>query len=254
MLSLPRLGASWPPSFQLLGKLPGQCLICRRWQASSLCTHCLEAWRAPVARCQRCAIDLPAYRADAGHEICALCEDQSPEVDRTICAVHYTAPWSPLLARLKFRDGTALARPLGALLAQAVAPRLSDVNLIVPVPLSRQRLAERGYNQSWLLARQVGKRLKVEARHDLLERRTHTSRLMAMSAEERQRHIAGAFEVTTTGLRLVPGRDVAIVDDVMTTGATLNAAAATLLDAGAHSVSAWVVARTPSPAKKAKGA
>lgn len=180
-----------------------------------------------------------------------MCEDHSPEFDRAICAVHYTAPWSPLLARLKFQDGTTLARPLGKLLAQAVAPRLNGVNLIVPIPLSRQRLIERGYNQSWLLARHVGRQLKVEARHDLLTRRMHTSRLMAMSAEARQQHIAGAFDVTPTGMRVVLGRDVAIVDDVMTTGATLNAAAATLLDAGAHSVSAWVVARTPSPTRNA---
>jgi ComF family protein len=207
-------------------------------------------WRPRVARCQRCAIDLPrlAVGADGAAGICAMCEDHSPEFDRAICAVHYSAPWSPLLARLKFKDGTALARPLGKLLAEAVAPRRDDVNLIVPVPLSRQRLIERGYNQSWLLARQVGQRLGVEARHDLMMRRAHTSRLMAMSAEERQQHIAGAFEPTPAGMRVLLGRDVALVDDVMTTGATLNAAAASLLDAGARSVSAWVVARTPSPA------
>lgn len=179
-----------------------------------------------------------------------MCEDQSPEFDRTVCAIHYTAPWSPLLARLKFQEGTALARPLGDLLAQAVAPRLSGVNLVVPVPLSKQRLIERGYNQSWLLADRVARKLKLEARHDLLSRTVHTSRLMAMSAEERQQHISDAFEATPIGMRLLQGRHVAIVDDVMTTGATLNSAARALLEVGAHSVSAWVVARTPAPSKK----
>jgi ComF family protein len=250
------MGRSWRPSFQWLEKWPGQCLICRRWQAGSLCTRCLSLWRPRVARCQRCAIDLPALADDTGDtaRICAMCEDHSPEFDRTICAVHYTAPWSPLLARLKFNDDTALARPLGTLLAQAVAPRLDDVNLIVPIPLSKQRLIERGYNQSWLLARHVSSALKVEARHDLLTRHMHTSRLMAMSAQERQQHIAGAFDVTPLGQYVLPGRDVAVVDDVMTTGATLNAAASALLDAGANSVSAWVVARTPSPGRQSKSA
>jgi ComF family protein len=244
MLSLPRLGASlWPPSL-ILEKLPGQCLVCRRWQRSSLCATCLDLWRHPVARCLRCAIDQPD---DAATDVCQLCEDQSPEFDRTITAVHYTAPWSPLLARLKFQQGTALARPLGDLLAQAVKPRVGGVSLVLPMPLSRQRLTERGYNQSWLLARHVARQLKLEARHDLLARTIHTERLMAMSAEERQQQIRDAFEPTRQGLRTLPGKDIALVDDVMTTGATLNAAARTLLDAGARSVSAWVVARTPSP-------
>jgi len=180
-------------------------------------------------------------------EVCQSCEDQSPEFDRTITAVHYTAPWSPLLARLKFQNDTALARPLGDLLTQAVAPRVGKVSMVLPMPLSKQRLSERGYNQSWLIARRVARNLKLEARHDLLARTIHTHRLMAMSAEERQQQIRDAFEPTAQGLRDITGQDIALVDDVMTTGATLNAAARTLLEAGAHSVSAWVVARTPSP-------
>ena len=243
MLSIPRLGASlWPP-FQFLSHLPGQCLICRRWQRANVCATCLDLWRHPVARCLRCAIDLPNGAAD----VCQLCEDQSPEFDRAITALHYTAPWSPLLARLKFQQGTALARPLGDLLAQAVAPRLGSVQIVMPMPLSRQRLTERGYNQSWLIARHVARKLKLQARHDLLARTTHTERLMAMSAEERQQHIKDAFEATRQGLRMLPGKDVALIDDVMTTGATFNAAARALLDADARSVSAWVVARTPAP-------
>lgn len=254
MLSLPRPGASlWSP-FQLLEKLPGQCLICRRWQGAKLCSACVGLWLHPVARCPRCAIDLPDATPANGEPACPLCEDQSPEFDRAVCAVHYTAPWSPLLARLKFQTGTALAKPLGDLLAQAVAPRLSGVNLVVPIPLSRRRLIERGYNQSWLLASHAARKLKLEARYDLLTRPVHTDRLMAMSAEERQQHIADAFALTQQGLRLVPGRDIAIVDDVMTTGATLNAAARTLIEAGARSVSAWVVARTPAPSSRKRAA
>lgn len=179
--------------------------------------------------------------------MCQACEDGAPEFDRAVAALPYTDPWAPLLARLKFHGDTSLARPLGDLLAQAAAPRRGRVSLLVPVPLSAQRLAERGYNQSWLLARQVAKRLRTTARHDLLARTRHTGRLMQLSAEARQAHIQDAFEPTTEGLRTIKGRDVAIVDDVMTTGATLNAVSMALMEAGARSISAWVVARTPAP-------
>lgn len=182
---------------------------------------------------------------------CQTCEDQSPEFDRAIAAVDYTGPWPDLLARLKFQQDTALARPLGRLLADAVAPRLriegAAPPLVLPIPLSDHRLRERGYNQSWLLAQAVAARLGLPARHDLLSRAHHTPRLMQLSAEERQQSVAQAFTVTASFEAAALGRDIALVDDVLTTGATLNACARVLLQAGARSVSAWVVARTPLP-------
>ena len=230
--------------FRLLGALPTQCLVCHTWQHERICGDCRAQWLHSRPRCLRCAIDLPPSNLQG---VCAQCEDQSPEFDRAVAAVDYTAPWSPLLAQLKFQGATALARPLGQLLAQAAAPRRGRVSLVVPVPLSRQRLAERGYNQSWLLAQQVASQLKLRARHDVVARSRHTSRLMSLSAEERQQHIRGAFQVTRPGMLALKGRDIAVVDDVMTTGATVNALASTLLSGGARSVSIWVVARTPAP-------
>lgn len=152
-----------------------------------------------------------------------------------------------MLTQLKFQEGCALAKPLGHLLAQAVAPRLRDEHLILPIPLSPSRLHERGYNQSWLLTQEVAQRLQLSCRYDVLSRDRHTNRLMSLSAEERQTHIRQAFSVPSASRSHIKGRDIALVDDVMTTGATLNAAASALLDAGARSVSAWVVARTPAP-------
>lgn len=252
MFSVRSPGASlWSLTQRWLDAIPSQCVVCRTWQDAPLCGTCRSLWRYPVPRCTRCAIDLPAsdkgVHQDVHGDVCQACEDQSPEFDRAIAALHYTAPWSPLLAQLKFQGATALAKPLGDLMADAVAARRGGVSVVLPVPLSKQRLIERGYNQSWLLARQVARRLNLPARHDLLERSQHTSRLMAMSAEERRLQIQGAFEVTDAGRAWLRGRDVAIVDDVMTTGATLNTVAMALQDAGVRSVSAWVVARTPTP-------
>lgn len=226
-----------------LGRL-GQCQLCRSWQSQPICAACLTAWRHPSRRCLRCAIDLPHDHPDT---VCQACEDQSPEFDRAIVAVDYSGPWPGLLTRLKFQGATALAKPLAQLLAEAVCARRGATSLIVPIPLSKQRLRERGYNQSWLLAKQVGRRLDIPARMDVLERSRHTQRLMSLSAEERLRQIRDAFHVSPRALATLAGQDVAMVDDVMTTGATLNACALALLEAGARSVSAWVVARTPAP-------
>lgn len=197
------------------------------------------------ARCPRCAIDLPAGAREGA--TCQPCEDQSPEFDRAIAAVDYAGPWPALLARLKFQHHTATARSLAALMGHAVRARQAHADLIVPIPLSGQRLAERGFNQSWLIASALSRQLGIPARHDLLARTRHTQRLMSLDAEARHLHIQGAFEATPAGQRALQRRHVAIVDDVMTTGATLNDAAHALLEAGARSVSAWVVARTPSP-------
>lgn len=223
-----------------------QCQLCRSWQSHPICTACLTAWRHPLRRCLRCAIDLSHDHPDT---VCQMCEDQSPEFDRAIVAVDYAGPWPGLLAKLKFQGATALAKPLAHLLAEAVQTRRGRTNLVVPVPLSRQRLRERGYNQAWLLAREVGWQLGIPAQADMLARPQHTQRLMSLSAEERLLQIQSAFQVSPREQALVRGRDIALVDDVMTTGATLNACARTLLEAGARSVSAWVVARTPAPGK-----
>ncbi|MBP7132503.1 MAG: ComF family protein [Aquabacterium sp.] len=225
-------------------RLPTTCLLCGQWQAQALCQPCLARWQGHPRRCVRCAIALHTEVPDG---VCASCEDASPEFDRAIAALDYALPWRGVLSRLKFQEGTALARPLAGLLANAIAQRPHPVDLILPVPLSQARLLERGYNQSWLLAQHLAARLGPPARHDVLRRARHTERLMRLDAEARRAQIAGAFEVPDSALPLIQHRHLAVVDDVLTTGATLNEVARTLLDAGARSVSAWVLARTPAP-------
>jgi ComF family protein len=117
----------------------------------------------------------------------------------------------------------------------------------MPVPLSPQRLRERGYNQAGLLAHHLSRTLGVPVQHDGLLRRRHTDRLMHMDAAEREAHIRRAFAVNPACLKHIRRRHVAVVDDVLTSGATLNEVARTLWQAGAAEVSVWVVARTPLP-------
>lgn len=255
-----------------LPSLPTLCRVCHRWQPRWLCLGCRDAATAETRRCVRCALP----RSKAEHEAtdrCGLCEDLPPLFDHALVAMDYAEPWSHLVSALKFQQDTALADGLAGLLAHAVRhrwrasgpPRANPRSggqagmpprhpwrtgaptLMVPIPLSAQRWRERGYNQSALLARHLGTRLGLPTCPDALVRTQHTERLMRMDADARAAAIRQAFVVPPAMARQVQGRHVALVDDVLTTGATANAAARALWEAGAREVSVWAVARTPAP-------
>lgn len=218
--------------------------MCGRWQAHTLCRACQRAWRIELPRCLRCALPWSgAARAIA----CPACEVRQPEFDRAITALDYLPPWSGLISRFKFQRASHLQRPFVRLLVEAVRQHPHRVDLVLPVPLSANRLAERGYNQAWLLAKGLGQALKHPVTDGALIRARSTPRLMTLDSEERLRAIHGAFQVSPAWSGRLRGRHVAVVDDVLTTGATLDEISRLLRRHGVASVSAWVLARTPPP-------
>lgn len=224
-----------------------RCRVCQQWQGSPICSTCAHQFSAHRTRCRRCGLSLTDTHDGV---ICLQCEDYPPEMDQVIAAVDFAAPWSDLIGQLKFVDSPAVADMLARPLAQAVSlQQVEPPDLIVPIPLSAQRWHERGYNQAWLLAQHVARQLGWLNRlsYHTLHRRVETGRLMSMASDERALRIRGAFEVNQDLLHQVAGQRVALVDDVMTTGATANEAARTLLAAGATQVNGWFVARTPAP-------
>lgn len=231
--------------------LPGApCRTCGRWQRDVICPDCLHLLAPVPSRCPRCAITLPA--AYPAGEPCGLCEDYPPAFDRAVAAIDYVAPWTGLIGRLKFHEEAALAATLGGLLAERVAPTLRRMRpaerpWVLAAPLSDTRLRERGYNQAALLARHVAGTLRLPFLPHALHKTRHTDRLMGLSADERRAAIRGAYAVRADVAPRLAGRHVALVDDVMTTGATLDELTRTLEAAGVRSVSAWVLARTPAP-------
>ncbi|MDI1259692.1 ComF family protein [Aquabacterium sp.] len=238
MLSLPSPSLRWRLPW------PGLCLVCQRAQWQAICHHCLSAFAPPRLRCQRCALTLKT-----GQSACTACEDYPPEFDRALAAVDYTSPWRELIARFKFQGDLALAKPLANLMAaqiNALPPRARP-HWIIPTPLSALRLRERGYNQSWQLARHLSRQTGIPTLPDALRRVKDTPRMMTLEADDRRNQIRGAFEVNTPWRRALVGRRVALVDDVLTTGATVDEITRTLQAAGVRSVSVWVVARTPAP-------
>jgi ComF family protein len=160
--------------------------------------------------------------------------------------VDYGFPWDRLVGAFKFSGRAELGRALSERLLQAVR-RASFVrpDLVVPVPLSARRLAHRGYNQAWELARPVALALGLPADPALLTRPLDTGQQSELDRAERLLNLRTAFMVDPARRGALRGRRVALVDDVMTTGATVREATTTLLRAGAGSVQVWAFARTP---------
>lgn len=222
-----------------LPRLPSQCAVCRGWGAARVCGRCVERF-APrgVARCGRCAAPCPV-------PVCAECLCAAPPQSRAVAALTYAYPWDRVLSALKFRAGLELAPVLADLLAQAVraCAAAPQVDIVTAVPLGRERLRERGYNQAWELARRVARTLALPAEAHALQRLADTPQQAALPRGRRLANVRGCFGVERA--ERVRGQRVALVDDVMTTGATLREAARVLLDAGAARVEVWVAARTP---------
>lgn len=162
-----------------------------------------------------------------------------------VAAVTYAYPWDNLLARLKFHDEPGWAGPLAQRMAQAGHDSgvLDACDALVPVPLSPRRLTDRGYNQAWELARRLGRPALPQA----LLRCTDGPPQRTLERAARLDHMRGAFMVHPDRHGSVRGRHLLLIDDVVTTGATLQAAATALHLAGAASVRALVLAATPAP-------
>lgn len=226
-----------------LRRLPTQCALCRDWSHARLCDACIGRFAAPRPRCERCAIAVPP-----GTAVCGACLREPPPFERAVAALDYAAPWDDLVRRFKFDAaldlGDALAQRLLDALRRAAAPR---PDWLLPVPLADERLRERGYNQAWELARRVARPLACPSDPWLLLRPRHTPHQLSLPPAERAANVRGAFAIEPRRRRELHGRSVALLDDVMTTGATLAEAARIVLHGGAASVQVWVLARTPSP-------
>ena len=217
----------------------GSCFLCRGEAAGALCEACdADLPRLPAGRCPRCALPSPAGA------VCGRCLAHPPRYDATVAALAYDFPADTLIHALKFRGELALAPLLGrALLAEIPREELAAATHIVAIPLSPARLRSRGFNQAVEIARPLAKHAGGTVELAALERTRDTPPQFDLPWQERQHNVRGAFATA----RALPGATVAVVDDVMTTGATLDEAAGALKAAGAVRVVNWVVARTLPP-------
>jgi ComF family protein len=224
-------------------RLPSLCAVCRGWGVQRICAECLERFAVPVPRCRRCALRVPA-----GVRVCGACLTDPPPYARTFAAVDYDHPWDGLVTHFKFHAAIDLAPALATRMLDTLARSgAATPTLLLPIPLTAMRLRERGYNQAWELAKRLARRLHCAADAGLLLRVKETPHQLALPPELRAANVRAAFAVEPLRVAEVRGRSITLVDDVMTTGATVAEAARTLLQAGASSVDVWVIARTPRP-------
>lgn len=223
--------------------VPSLCAVCRGWGTQRVCARCVQRYATPVPRCRRCGLEVPA-----GSAICGTCLTDPPPFAHTIAAVDYGYPWDSLITQFKFHAALDLAPSLAAQMLEAL--RFSGApapTLLLPIPLSAGRLRERGYNQALELARHLGRALACATDPHLLLRVRDTPHQLAFPPGQRAGNVRAAFAVEPRRLEALRGRSVTLVDDVMTTGATVAEAARTLRQAGAAEVGVWVAARTPRP-------
>lgn len=233
--------------------LPHQCVLCRRFaESTGLCASCWNAL-APIGApvCRQCGLPLGHTLADP---LCAACFQAPPPLAMIRAGLHYNDSSRQLILSFKHGDGLQLTPFLAGimtrefrLMADAIQTADSDA-LVVPVPLHRRRFFRRRYNQSAELARRLCRTAVTgEFAPDILVRRRATRSQGGLSRRQRQRNLAGAFAVNSNAKARLSGRAVILVDDVMTTGATLFAASRCLKAAGSGPVSAIILARVSRP-------
>jgi len=227
----------WPWFQKLALRLPSQCAVCHAWPGAPVCEACVQVFAQPCARCRRCALPTPE-----GQTLCGSCTTTDNALDAALAAVPYAYPWSKLVVEFKFAQHPGWARSMALLMRSApwVEPALEAADLLLPMPLSAKRLQERGFNQALLLAKAL---VPEKTQPHLLLRIRDTPPQSSLSRSARLQNVRDAFAMEPLQQAAVAGKRVVLVDDVMTSGASLTAAAQCLQRAGATHTTALAFAR-----------
>lgn len=222
-----------------------RCLLCdERCQGQPLCSSCEADLPWLDGRCTVCAVPLPSRGL-----VCGECLKRPPSYDHVEVPWRFAFPVDALITRFKHQARWPYGRLLGERLAHhlehAFADGLPRPDLLLPVPLARRRLRQRGFNQAQMLADWLSRPLGIATDARVLERVLDTPAQQQLDAATRRRNLRQAFAIATAAD--IKGRHLALVDDVLTTGATAEALARLLKRAGAERVDVYCLARTPKP-------
>lgn len=229
--------------------LPPQCLLCQESgvdRPGRLCAACWSRIRfLDGSGCARCGFPMPG--AEGASILCAACAARPPAYDRARAAFRYDEASRVLMTRFKYADRLEAAASFAAWMARAGAPLLAEADALVPVPLHRLRLFTRRYNQAAVLARQIGRQSGVAVWTDLLVRRRATAPQVGLSGAARQSNVRHAFGLRPAQAARLTGARIVLVDDVLTTGATVEACTRVLREGGAAAVDVLCLARVVAP-------
>ena len=212
------------------------CLLCASHQGGDLgiCPACMQdlPWHT-TQQCPQCSLQ-------SNGSICGACLNAAPSFNATTALFTYDFPVNKLLQHYKYKEMLHLSRIFGTLLSTKLTNKMQHIDIIIPMPMHPTRLKERGFNQALEIARLVAKNLHIPMNYKACQRIKLTPPQASLPLKSRIKNIRGAFKCTEN----IQGKHIAIIDDVMTSGASLNELAKTLKQAGAAHVECWVIART----------
>lgn len=225
---------------RLISKLqqivPQFCPLCgnRCYYPDLLCAACVADLPQTVSNCRQCGVAIDA------ESLCGACQSSPPLFSRTFFAFTYVPPVNNLIQQFKYSNRLDLGRDLGITMARQLESKLAEFpDSLVPVPLHRSKLRQRGYNQALELARWLSRHYGIPVDASSIARHRKTPTQTGLPYKQRRNNIANAFSVKPN----VSGKHIALIDDVMTTGSTVNELSRILLKSGVTQVDIWVLAR-----------
>jgi ComF family protein len=214
------------------------CYTCQLWTNDVLCTDCLDAFSVASNRCPICALPVSVQlsgRCD--------CSDWTCSPTNSYALFNYSYPWNRLISQFKYQKKVNLADFFGRQLMQdkKIKAVIEQADVLCPIPLSKPRIQQRGYNQSFELAKKLAPHL---SRPDIILRTHHVASQASLNRQQRLQNLSGVFQLDPFKSHLLRNKKVVLVDDVLTTGATIQAVCQVLQNADVAEVSVVVLART----------
>ncbi|MEY2887607.1 MAG: hypothetical protein RI913_1026 [Pseudomonadota bacterium] len=227
--------------------LPTSCIGCKEFQTATICQKCRKRLNdCQIPRCAQCAI--PTVPNQRNH-LCIDCMIKKPSYDSTLCLESYGGFLTEAIHSYKYQHQIAIAHGLMDAWLEIHPKEQQDsepVDWMLPIPMSQQKLHQRGFNQSWELCKTFSKKLKIKTNWKILNRIHIDGNQATSSKEERAQRLINVFSINPNKIELIKNKRIVLIDDVMTTGATLSVVAKLLKDFGAQSVHNWVILRTPN--------
>lgn len=217
-------------------RLPSICALCNQYHRDyvAICSSCLQLLSPIGPACIYCALPLP----DSNFLVCGFCCKEKPYVDHAIAAYHFEEPLRTLLHEFKYHEGLYLSSFFAKLIQNALPQEALQTQCLLPVPMHPKRLQKRGFNQAAELAKQLGRRLKIPYDLSRCKKIINTAPQAGLNAEQRQRNLRHAFYVEP-----LPYQHITLVDDLLTTGSTVNELAYILKKQGVNRVDVWCCAK-----------
>lgn len=217
-------------------RLPAICILCNQYHQGlvAVCHACIELLSPIGTSCLHCALPLP----ETSFLVCGQCCKKKPTFDNTFSAYHFEEPLRSLLHEFKYHEGLYLSSFLATLILKALTPKALITECLIPVPLHPARLKQRGFNHAAELVKYLSRVLKIPCALSHCRKIINTAPQAELSAPDRRNNLCGAFYA-----KPLPYQHVTLVDDLLTTGSTVNELAKTLKEQGVHQVDVWTCAR-----------